>query len=110
MDLHTQHCVPCEGGTPPLSEKDEDGYAQAITGWRLVREGTHRLTKEMKFPAYKAGVKFVDEVAALADAENHHPDIHLYYRKVVVELHTHAVGGLSANDFILAAKIDRITV
>ena len=108
MDLSQKHCVPCEGGTPPLPEQDEDGYLKELSGWSLVREGIHKLTKEIKFPTYADGVHFADSVAALADSENHHPDIHVYYKRVVIELHTHAVLGLSANDFILAAKIDRI--
>lgn len=109
MNLSESHCIPCKGGTPPLTDADEEKYFKDLAGWVLSREGTHKLRKEIKFQKYLEGANFVRDAAALADSEDHHPDIHLYYRKVVVELFTHAVNGLSINDFILAAKIDGIT-
>jgi 4a-hydroxytetrahydrobiopterin dehydratase len=108
MDLDPRHGVPYKGGTLPLTKIDEDDYSKELVGWRLARDGTHRLIKEIKFPKYMDGVNFVREVGVLADAKDHHPDIHLYYKKVVIELYTHAVDGLSVNDFILAAKIDKL--
>lgn len=108
MDLNQRHCVPCKGGTPPLTQVDEDKYFAELTGWKMLREGTHMIKKEMKFKKYLEGFDYVSRVGALADAEDHHPDMHVFYKKVVVELSTHAVGGLSVNDFILAAKIDKM--
>jgi 4a-hydroxytetrahydrobiopterin dehydratase len=108
MNLNERHCLPCKGGTPPLTEVDEDAYFKELSGWELVREGTHLIRKEIRFNKYLDGIDFASNVAALADAEDHHPDMHVFYKKVVVELSTHAVGGLSVNDFILAAKIDSL--
>jgi 4a-hydroxytetrahydrobiopterin dehydratase len=108
MNLNKRHCVPCKGGTPPLTEVDEDRYLKELSGWELVRQGTHLIRKEKKFKKYLDGIDFVSKLGALAEAEDHHPDMHVFYKKVVVELSTHAVGGLSVNDFILAAKIDKL--
>ncbi len=108
MNLVERHCVPCKGGAPPLTEVDEDKYYKELVGWELVREGTHLIRKEIKFKKYLDEIHFVSTVGTLADGEDHHPDMHVFYKKLVVELHTHAVGGLSANDFILAAKIDKL--
>jgi 4a-hydroxytetrahydrobiopterin dehydratase len=109
MNLTDKHCTPIEKGASPLTGPEEDLYFKKLVEWRLVREGTHHLVKEIKFAAYIDGAVFVEKLAALADAEQHHPDIHLYYKRVAVELYTHAVGGLSINDFILASKIDELT-
>lgn len=109
MNLIDQHCASIEKGAPPLAEPEEDKYLRELVEWRLVREGPHRLAKEIKFAAYLDGADFVEKVASLSDQEQHHPDIHLYYKRVAIELYTHAVGGLSINDFILASKIDRVT-
>jgi 4a-hydroxytetrahydrobiopterin dehydratase len=108
MDLNQKHCVPCKGGTPPLTQVDEDRYFKELAGWELVREGTHLIRKEMKFKKYLESIDFVSKVGSLADAEDHHPVMHVFYKKVIVELTTHALGGLSVNDFILAAKIDKL--
>jgi 4a-hydroxytetrahydrobiopterin dehydratase len=108
MTLSESHCIPCKGGTPPLTDAEEEKYFKNLAGWALTREGTHKLQKEFRFQKYLEGVNFVRDAAAIADSENHHPDIHLFYRKVLVELSTHAVNGLSLNDFILAAKIDSL--
>jgi 4a-hydroxytetrahydrobiopterin dehydratase len=96
-------------GAPPLTEPEENQYLNEVDGWRLVRQGTHRLVREIMFTSYMDGTAFVEKLAALSDAEQHHPDIHLYYKRVIIELYTHAVGGLSINDFILASKIDVLT-
>jgi 4a-hydroxytetrahydrobiopterin dehydratase len=108
MNLNQRHCIPCKEGTPPLTEVDEDRYFKELSGWELVRQGTHLIRKEVRFKKYLNGIGFVSIVGALADAEDHHPDMHVFYKKVVVELSTHDVGGLSINDFILAAKIDKL--
>jgi 4a-hydroxytetrahydrobiopterin dehydratase len=108
MNLNQRHCLPCKASTPPLTEVDENRYFNELNGWEIVRQGTHLIRKEIKFKKYLDEIPFVSMVGALADAEDHHPDIRLLYKKVVVELSTHAVGGLSVNDFILAAKIDAL--
>ncbi len=108
MELTQKHCVPCEGGTPPFTAEQEDGYMKEVPTWALEREGIHRLKKRFTFKDFKEAIAFVNKVADLAEAEGHHPDIRIVYNKVSFELFTHAVGGLSENDFIMAAKIDRL--
>lgn len=77
-------------------------------GWILVRDGTHKITRQFKFKDFKQALIFVNKVADLANSEDHHPDIKIVYNKVQLDLFTHAVGGLSENDFIMAAKINKL--
>ncbi|MEX2719029.1 MAG: 4a-hydroxytetrahydrobiopterin dehydratase [Candidatus Sigynarchaeota archaeon] len=91
-----------------MSDADEAKYIAQVKGWQLVREGTHKIRKEFKFKDFKGSMDFVNRVAAVAESEGHHPDIYIYYNRVVLELYTHAVKGLFDNDFILAAKIDNV--
>src|SRR3990167_6195268 len=108
MDLAEKHCVACEGGIPPMSNEEEDKYIKEVPSWKLVREGIHKIRKEFKFKDFKEAIEFVNKVAGLAEEEGHHPDIYIYYSKVILELHTHKIKGLFKNDFILAAKIDQL--
>ncbi len=108
MELEEKHCVPCEGMIPAMSEADEDMYIARVKGWQLLRDGMHKIRKEFKFKDFKGSMDFVNKVAGIAEGEGHHPDIYIYYSKVVLELYTHAVKGLFENDFILAAKVDAI--
>ena len=118
MDLTKKHCVPCEGGMPPLPEEKENEMLKLIqhdpsassgqAGWILVRDGTHKITKQFKFKDFKKAMGFVNKIADLAESEGHHPDIKIVYNKVSLDLFTHVVGGLSENDFIMAAKINKI--
>lgn len=110
MDLTAKHCVPCKGGIPPLSDTDEDKYLIDVPSWTLLREGMHKIKREFIFKGFKGAMSFVNKVAEIANAEGHHPDIYIFYNKVQLELYTHAVHGLLENDFIVAAKIDRIGV
>ncbi len=106
-DLTSKKCQPCEGGTP-LAAHDEQRMHLEIPVWKLDREGIHKLSRSFKFKDFVEAMAFVNNVAVLAEAEGHHPDLHVSYNKVLVELYTHAVGGLSENDFIVAAKIDKL--
>ena len=108
MDLLKKHCVPCEGGTPPFSDEQEDAYSKDTPSWLLDREHVHKLHKRFSFKNFKEAMIFVNAVADLAEEEGHHPDICISYSEVDFILFTHAIGGLSVNDFIMAAKIDRI--
>jgi len=110
MNLTSKHCVPCEGGIPPMPNEDEDRYIKEVPSWTLDREGIHKIRKTFKFKDFKEAMKFVNEVARIAEEEGHHPNIHIYYNRVEFELYTHAIKGLFENDFIMAAKIDQIKI
>ena len=109
-ELTRKKCVPCEGGVPKLTEEEVDALLENLPGW-AKSEGGQRIRREWTVKNFLAGMDFFEKVAALAEAEGHHPDLHLVgYRNVAIELWTHAIGGLSENDFILAAKIDAIPI
>ena len=109
-ELTRKKCVPCEGGIPALSHDEANELLKALHDWKLT-EGGKRIRREWKVKNFMAGIDFFNKVAALAEDENHHPDLHLEgYKNVAIEIWTHAIGGLSENDFILAAKIDKIPV
>lgn len=105
--LVTHHCVPCEGGVAPLTRKEFSIYLPQIPGWEVVDE--KKLQKEFGFLNFKNAIAFVNDVAKLAESEGHHPDLFLHdYKKLTITLSTHAIGGLSVNDFVLAVKIDAL--
>ncbi len=105
MELIEKKCVPCEGGTPPLTMEQVQGYLKKLDGWLLK---DNRIKKEYRFKTYMDGLNFVYAVGQLAEDEGHHPDIFIGYKKVRITLTTYSIGGLSENDFIMAAKIDEI--
>lgn len=108
--LCTAKCVPCEGGVPKLSDEQITSHLAALSGWEL-RNGPDRIRKTWSVRNFVAAMTFLNDVAELAELEAHHPDIHLTrYRHVEIEIWTHAIGGLSINDFILAAKIDQLPI
>lgn len=104
--LNERKCVPCEGGMPPMAEDNAKEMIAGIPGWEL--ESGKAIKKEFKFKDFKEAMKFINDVAQIADTEDHHPDIFNSYNKVRIALTTHAIGGLSDNDFIVAAKIEEI--
>jgi 4a-hydroxytetrahydrobiopterin dehydratase len=107
MELKDRKCVPCEGGVPSLSKALIDTFSGMISPqWKV--NGGKMLIRKYDFVNFRHTMSFVNKVADIAEQEGHHPDIHIYYAKCILELWTHAIGGLSENDFILAAKIDRI--
>jgi 4a-hydroxytetrahydrobiopterin dehydratase len=109
MSLKEKRCVPCEGGTPPLDELTTRKLLGEVKGWSVqAEEGQPRLRKRYQFVDFLAAMAFVDKMAAVAEEEGHHPDFCVHYSRVDVTLWTHAVGGLSENDFILGAKLDGI--
>jgi 4a-hydroxytetrahydrobiopterin dehydratase len=105
--LGQRKCKPCEGGTEPLPPSAAEGLLADVKGWELV-DGT-AIRKTVKCKDFMDAVRLIQRIAPVAEAEDHHPDLHLTgYRKLTIELSTHAIGGLSENDFILAAKIDQL--
>ncbi len=95
---------------PPVAPEKAAAMLASVPGWALSGEGT-RLRRSWVVRNFQAGIDFFNEVAALAEREGHHPDLHLEgYRNVAIELWTHAISGLSENDFILAAKINALPV
>lgn len=109
MDLISKKCVPCEGGAEPLPSAEAEELLSHVKDWKFT-DGK-KIEKDFTFKNFKEAMRFVNKVADLAEIEGHHPDIILYgWNKVRLELSTHTIGGLSENDFILAAKIDTIMV
>ena len=106
MKLLEQKCEPCRGGMPPLSLQEAQVMLSEIPDWTL---NDNSIEKTFQFKDFKEAISFVNQVAGAAEREGHHPDIHIYYSKVRIELSTHKIKGLSKNDFILAAKINEIT-
>lgn len=105
-DLLKKKCVPCEGkGIKPFERAQAEEYMAQVSGW-VLGEDAKKISKEYKFKDFIGAINFVNSVADIAESEGHHPDIHVKYNKVLLELSTHAIGGLSENDFIVAAKVD----
>ncbi len=107
LNLLNKKCAPCEGGVNPLSSAEAEKYLAETPGWEIV-SGGKKIKKEFKFKNFKEAMSFVDKAANIAENEGHHPDIHIFYSKVLIEFWTHSIGGLSENDFIAAAKINAI--
>jgi len=104
-ELTQKRCVPCEGGVPPLGRTETERLLAQLSGWSLSGKW---ISKEFQFKNFIEAMTFVNRVAELAEQEGHHPDIHIHYSRVRFDIWTHAIGGLSENDFILAAKIDML--
>jgi 4a-hydroxytetrahydrobiopterin dehydratase len=109
-ELTRKHCTPCEGGVPPLPKEQIERYLAALPGWTLTADG-QRIRREWRVKDFVTALDFFQRVGRIAEEEGHHPDLHLVgYRNVAIEIWTHAINGLSENDFILAAKIDTLPV
>ena len=108
--LAAKKCTPCEGGVTPLWPQQAAKQLEKLPGWYLAKD-SKAIRKDWLVKDFATAIAFFGEIAKIAEQEDHHPDLHLAgYREVAVELSTHAIGGLSENDFILAAKIDQIPV
>jgi 4a-hydroxytetrahydrobiopterin dehydratase len=101
--LALRKCIPCDGKTQPITKEDAQKYLQGLPGWTL---DDNQIDKEFKFKAYLDGVEFACSLGKTAEKEDHHPDILIKWRRVT--LTTHAIKGLSENDFIMAAKAEEI--
>jgi 4a-hydroxytetrahydrobiopterin dehydratase len=108
--LVSKQCKPCEGGVDPCTLSEAQAQLRFLDGWYLTHDG-QRIRKDWTVKHFMAGMEFFNQVAVVAEEDGHHPDLHIEgYRNVSVELWTHAIGGLSENDFILAAKIDQLPI
>ena len=103
-DFASRTCIPCRGGTPPLTPDQIAPLLEQLTGWTVPQ--FHHLEKTWRFPDFAKALAFVNRVGALAEEQGHHPDLWLSWGRVDVTIHTHKVDGLTESDFVLAAKID----
>ena len=108
MELKNQKCQACSGNTPKFDEKQISDNLSKLDNWS-VNDEQKMIYKKFNFKSFKQALNFTNKVGEIADVEGHHPDISLGWGYSLVMLHTHAIQGLSINDFIIAAKIDEIT-
>ena len=107
-DLASKACVPCKGGVPPLKGNDLLTLKKQVhADWRVIEE--HNLERDFVFKDFRQALDFTNKVGELAERENHHPDIYLAWGKVKVTIWTHKINGLTESDFVLAAKVDRLS-
>jgi 4a-hydroxytetrahydrobiopterin dehydratase len=105
--LADKQCVPCRGGVPPIKGAELQQLLKNVPQWTAADE--HHLTRAFKFPDFRQALAFVNRVGALAEEQGHHPDILLAWGKAEITLWTHKIDGLTVSDFIMAAKIDRVS-
>ena len=100
--------MPCRGDTPPLPPNEIASlHSQINSEWRVIKQ--HHLEREFTFKNFRDGLTFTNQIGELAEQQGHHPDIHLSWGKVIIQIWTHAIDGLTESDFILAAKIDELS-
>jgi len=110
VDLASRHCKPCEGGVQPLTATVAEALLASLhDDWSISTDGLE-ISRSFKFPAYSRSLGFANAVAWIAITEGHHPDMLVSYSRCIVNYTTHAIGGLSDNDFICAAKVDQLVV
>jgi len=109
-DLLNKKCVPCEGGVARFDISEIHKYQKKVDGWEIIKneKNIYLLEKKIIFKNFEESLKFVNEVGKISEEEGHHPDIIFGWGYVKINITTHAIEGLSENDFILAAKIDKI--
>ena len=111
QNLADKKCIPCENGACPIGIKDIENYMQQLNeNWIVIKKtGKPKIIeRHYDFPNFISAESFINEIGKIAEQEGHHPDLKLEYGYVHVSLHTHSIGGLSENDFILAAKIEEL--
>ncbi len=110
-DLSEKKCIPCEGNIPPFKTEEIHKYLKKVDGWDVKEDGLdgHYLTKQYKFENFVESQNFVNKVGQIAEIEGHHPDIFFGWGYARIKIFTHAIKGLAESDFILAAKIDKIS-
>ena len=109
-DLLKKKCVPCEGGATRFDISEIHKYQKKVDGWDIIKDKkeTYLLEKNFKFNNFEESLSFINKVGKISETENHHPDISFGWGFAKINITTHAIEGLSENDFILAAKIDQI--
>ena len=108
MTLADKNCVPCRGGVPPLTAVEVAHFLSELEpGWEATHGGL-RLRREWKLPDFRAALNAANRIGDMADAQDHHPDLSVSWGKLVVEIWTHAIDGLTESDFVFAAKCDRL--
>jgi 4a-hydroxytetrahydrobiopterin dehydratase len=107
MDWKEKRCIPCEGGVPKVSEEQAAEWLKTLSGWEVRGD---RLHKTLTLKDFRAAMSLLNQVAEVAEEEGHHPDFCVHYNRIEFTVWTHAIGGLSENDFILAGKIDSLSV
>ena len=106
-ELHTIRCIACEGGVPPLNTAEIKQFLTEVKGWQVSADGK-MIAQRFQFKGFYKTMAFVNAIAWIANQENHHPDMEVGYNYCLVKFTTHAIDGLSKNDFICAAKIDHL--
>ena len=106
--LPKETCAPCNPNQPPLNQNEINDLLQQVPGWELVKDKP-KISRKFKFKDFKESIEFINKVADLAEEAGHHPDIHCFWNKVRLDLTTHAIGNLTRNDFIVAAKLNEIS-
>lgn len=108
--LEQQHCEACRADAPRVTDQGRESLQREVPDWRVIKvDGVDQLMREFGFRDFAAGLVFTNQVAELAEAENHHPALLLEYGKVTVRWWTHKIGGLHRNDFIMAARTDLLS-
>ena len=108
MSLSAKTCTPCRGGVAPLGRAEAERLLAETPGWSLIDDGVTKLERAFPFPDFAAALAFVDKVGALAEEAGHHPDITFGWGYCRVVFYTHKIKGLHENDFIMAAKVNRL--
>lgn len=106
-DLTDRHCKPCEGGVDPMTRKQSETLVAQVAGWALSEDGK-RISRRFEFKGFYKTMAFINAMAWIANAENHHPDFSAGYNYCEITFTTHAIDGLSENDFICAAKVNAL--
>jgi len=107
MELSDKRCVPCRGGVPPMGAVEAGKLVSQVSGWTLEEEikGIHR---QFRFRNFAEAMRFAWQVGEIAEAEGHHPDLSVGWGYCTVHFRTHSIGGLTENDFVMAAKVNRL--
>lgn len=107
-NLAKKKCIPCEGGIAPFNPAQAEELLRELNPDWMVIDDAHLLVREFRFKDFAEAMSFANKIGEIAEAEGHHPDLNIGWGRVAVELTTHAIEGLSENDFILASKVDQI--